>query len=67
MSNISEVSVQVFIGWPFLRPRNNRSFQVIQIKIWILNMEKEQQLIVDVESFSKENSCILVVTQICDR
>ena len=39
------------------------------MKILILNMDQEQQLIAGVESFSKENSFILAVTvwQIGDR
>ena len=32
------------------------------MKILILNMDQEQQLIAGVESFSKENTFILVVT-----
>ena len=38
------------------------------MKMWILNMEKEQQLTVDVVLFSKESTCILVVVaQIFDK
>ena len=39
----------------------NHVFQVMLIKIWILNMEKEQIHTMDVESFSKANTFILVV------
>ena len=44
-------------------------FQETEMKILILNMDQEQQLIAGVESFSKENSFILAVTvwQIGDR
>ena len=39
------------------------------MKMLILSMEKEQQLYMDVESFSKGNTCILVVMvqQMSDR
>ena len=52
----------------YIKTSDNRVFQEIQIKISILNMEKEHQFMVDVESFSKENTFILVevVQQITD-
>ena len=54
----------------YIKTSDNRVFQEIQMKISISNMEKEQQLSLDVESFLKENTCILVVAvqqQISDR